>query len=63
MIVCSRCKLPGGLKGMAPLKKTGDLYFHDGPCPKAPSRPKPSQIVVPKEGEIIVTRRELPPLR
>ena len=63
MIVCQRCKLPGGLPGMSPLIKTGDHYFHNGPCPKPPERPKPSQIVVPKAGEIIVARNPLPKMR
>ena len=63
MIVCQRCKLPGGLPGMPPLKRIGDHYFHDGKCPKVPTRPKQSQIVIPKAGEIIVPRNRLPKMR
>lgn len=34
MVLCSKCKLPGGLKGLSPLKKVGDVYEHNGPCPR-----------------------------
>lgn len=56
MVVCQRCKLPGGLPGMPPLKKVGDAYFHNGQCPKPPKMLKKTQVVVPKAGEIIVPR-------
>lgn len=62
VIVCAKCKIPAGLKSTAPIVKVGNVYVHNGACPKVRKQPKRPDIMVPRSN-IIVPERSLQKVR
>ena len=53
LIVCDRCKEPGGT-----LRKVGDHYEHNV-CPAPPPKPKGQRVVVPRDNIILATPQDV----